>query len=196
MRPLIAAAVAMIPLLLARPAWAGPVDFECDVPPNRASSVDQAVPGPAVTISGRISFVLARGGRYSPMASVAVIGGWGSGGATLRMIGQPRSGANASSAASGARAAGAVAGGPPSAGDPFAVDILVRTAAGQRNVTLGTLPAATTDAPFSIVVGADGAASVSVGGLAARIMLAPLMAPRVRLLCSSGQFAFHAVEAR
>lgn len=163
-------------------AAAAPVDFECDVPPNRASYVDQAVPGPGAAVSGVVSFVLARGGRFSPSGSVKVADGADGVHVALQMIGVAKS---------------ALKEDAPPGSDYYSIYMLTRGPAGQSRKLLGKLAPTSANLPFSVGVTAEGLASVKLGALGATAKLAPLGAmPRARVLCSGGQFSFKGIEAR
>jgi hypothetical protein len=168
-------------LLLPAPAHAAPIDFECDVPPNRASLVDQGIAGPAGSLTGKMSFMLARGGRYAPSATVKIASGDDSQSIALQIVGTEPATYN--------RAA---------ASDPrYTVYLVSKSGAGEASrLAIGKLDPASTDLAFAVSVAADGAATASIGSLAGKAKLAPLTAPKTRLLCSSGQFSFKGVEAR
>ena len=160
-------------LTLAGPALAAPIDFECDVPPNRASSVDQSLPGPAVSMTGTLSIILARAGRFPASAGARLSSADGSTTLTLQLVG------------SGEAKDGT-----------FAVTLTAKTPTATTRTPLGTLPAGAANIPFTLTVDATGAATATLAGWIHKAMLHPLTAPRARLFCSTGQFAFKGVEAR
>ena len=154
------------------PALASPIDFECDVPPNRFSSVDEPFASAPVTIGGKVSLVLARKGNYRALAGARLSSGDEANSIGFQVIGD----------------------GKPDGG--FAIFMNAKRGGAAKRTQIGTLAGPVPDLAFSISIAPDGKAELRVGDHSASAVLDPFPAGRGRIFCSSGQFTFQGVELR
>lgn len=167
------AAAAIVALMMAAaPASSAPIDFECDVPPNRFSSVDQAFGEAPVALTGKVSLVLARKGNYRAVAGARLSSADGANSIGFQIIGD----------------------GTPDGG--FSIVMNSKRAGASKRSEIGTLRGAVPDLAFSISLARDGKAEVRVGDRVGTAALDPVASGKGRVFCSSGQFGFAGVELR
>jgi hypothetical protein len=165
--------IAIAALMIAvAPASAAPIDFECDVPPNRFSSVDQPFNAAPVTLAGKVSLVLARKGNYRALAGARLSSADAANSIGFQIIGD----------------------GKPDGG--FSIVMNSKRAGAAKRSEIGALPNAVPDLAFAISLAPDGKAEVRVGDHVGRAALDPIAAGKGRVFCSSGQFGFAGVELR
>ena len=143
---------------------AGPLSFDCDVPPDHFSSVSQDLTG-AAAIGGTIERVQLRSGNNLPVVGARLVSIDGTRSAGVQFIAQDV----------GAK--------------QFDIVLNVKNGASVQRSTVGRIDVGKA-IRFSLAIGESGKVKLTVGGENFIADLAPMPASKAMVFCSTGQFKF------
>jgi hypothetical protein len=152
--------------LLASPAIraASPLKFDCDVPADRFASVSQETAGP-LAISGTVALILAREGKYLPVAGARLVSSDESRSVGFQLIA------------------------PSAHRSEFNIIFNVNTGDGPKRYTVGQVDLQS-PAHFSLAISDAGKISLAIGDKSFDGGTLALSGGKIVAFCSTGQFKF------
>lgn len=152
------------------PHPASALSFDCDVPADRHSSVSEEFDGPGQTVGGTVELIEGRRGKFVPVASVRLSSADDQTRAVLRLIA------------------------PDANGNSFDIVLTTRSEGGksaESNLGRVTLDRPT---PFRIELSSAGRLMATIGESSFGVDFQPIASGKAMILCSTGQFRFHALN--